>query len=246
MKGYIYKITSPSNRIYIGKTTNLKKRIIYYSNSHCKAQKILYESIKKYGWDNHILEVIKEVDNIENLNNLEIEFIEKYKTNIIKYPEFNGMNLSDGGEGNTGPKSDSWKSKMKEKWESTEYREKMNNIYQSPEWKEKCRIRQKGKKLPVETKQKMKDNWLNEEYKAKMSQKFKKPKPIRSEIHRLKLSKSNSKAILQLDKEGNFIKEWNSMTAVKKELNIPISNISKVCNNKIKSAGGYVWKFKNE
>ena len=58
--GYVYLITSPSNRLYIGSTSNLKKRIYSYSNLNCKTQTKLYNSLKKYGWENHTFEVIWE------------------------------------------------------------------------------------------------------------------------------------------------------------------------------------------
>ena len=38
-KWVIYKITSPSNRIYIGITSNLKKRLSYYKNNNSTGQK---------------------------------------------------------------------------------------------------------------------------------------------------------------------------------------------------------------
>lgn len=261
MKGYIYKITSPSNKIYIGQTTDIKKRITYYKNNHCKSQKILHKSIEKYGWDQHVMEVIKETDNVEDLNRLEIEYIEIYKLNKIKCPESNGMNLSDGGEGNRGPKSESWKNKMKDVWDSIEYQEKMKTIHQSSEWKEMCRSRQLGKKLSEDTKEKMRKKWLDIDYKNIMSEKLKKPKPKRTEEHCLNLSKSNkdryltdehklklqdikSNPVIQISLEGEIIKEWKSMRQIEKELKI--YGISKVCSGKQKTAGGYKWVLKTE
>ena len=38
--GYIYKLESPSGKIYIGKTFNLKKRFSEYKCLNCKNQKI--------------------------------------------------------------------------------------------------------------------------------------------------------------------------------------------------------------
>lgn len=66
----IYKITSPSGRIYIGQTIDINKRQKYYSNGWCKSQIKLYNSIIKYGWLNHVFEIIEECDFIE-LNNKE-------------------------------------------------------------------------------------------------------------------------------------------------------------------------------
>lgn len=48
----IYKITSPSGRVYIGQTGLLKKRINAYKHARCRKQRKLYNSIVKYGWIN--------------------------------------------------------------------------------------------------------------------------------------------------------------------------------------------------
>lgn len=52
---------------------------------------------------------------------------------------------------------------------------------------------------------------------------------------------TTSKIILQYDKEMNFIKEWESQASIKKELNL---NIQKALKNKVKTAGGYIWRYK--
>jgi group I intron endonuclease len=56
----IYKITSPSGKVYIGQSINIKKRISNYKSTSCKKQSKLYHSIKKHGWENHKFEVIEE------------------------------------------------------------------------------------------------------------------------------------------------------------------------------------------
>lgn len=58
----IYKITSPSNRIYIGQTVDFVKRKSHYKNLKRNSQIRLYNSVKKYGWDSHKLELIEECD----------------------------------------------------------------------------------------------------------------------------------------------------------------------------------------
>ena len=57
----IYKITSPSGRIYIGQSWNVDKRFLHYRNYRCKGQTILHRSFKKYGARFHIFEVIHEL-----------------------------------------------------------------------------------------------------------------------------------------------------------------------------------------
>jgi group I intron endonuclease len=67
----IYKITNPSNRVYIGQSTNIKVRFMTYKSlKSTKYQRVLYRSFLKYGIDNHKFEIIEECD-IKNLNKRE-------------------------------------------------------------------------------------------------------------------------------------------------------------------------------
>lgn len=66
----IYKITSPSGRVYIGQTVNYKKRLSYYKRYDCNKQIRLYASLKKYGFDSHFFEFIENCE-IDNLNERE-------------------------------------------------------------------------------------------------------------------------------------------------------------------------------
>lgn len=59
------------------------------------------------------------------------------------------------------------------------------------------------------------------------------------------LGNNNFRIIEQYDKEGNFIKEWKQIVTASKELKINATSIVKCCRKKRKSAGGYVWKYKN-
>ena len=52
------------------------------------------------------------------------------------------------------------------------------------------------------------------------------------------------KRVLQYDINNVFIKEWESMTDAQKTLKI--NNISACCLGKIDTAGGFIWKYKEE
>ena len=109
MKGYIYKITSPSGKIYIGQTNDIIKRRNAYNSNHCKRQPKLYNSIKKYGWNNHTFEIIEEVSMEFNkfwLNLQEIYCIDFYNSFV------NGLNCTLGGDGAN--HSDETKQKIKD------------------------------------------------------------------------------------------------------------------------------------
>ena len=53
------------------------------------------------------------------------------------------------------------------------------------------------------------------------------------------------KAVLQYDLQGNFIKEWTSVTEATKLLNLSNGRISSCCRGIGKTANGYIWRFKN-
>jgi group I intron endonuclease len=74
----IYKITSPSGKVYVGQSVNIEDRIKKYASCSCKLQVRLYSSIKKYGWDNHVFEVIEECDK-DQLNTRERYWQDKYE-----------------------------------------------------------------------------------------------------------------------------------------------------------------------
>ena len=69
----------------------------------------------------------------------------------------------------------------------------------------------------------------------------------KSEAHKKAIGEAmkgvNAKKILQFTKSGEFIKEWPSLNEAERELGIAHSSISGCCNGKLKTAGGYVWKY---
>lgn len=58
----------------------------------------------------------------------------------------------------------------------------------------------------------------------------------------------NEKTVCQYDKHGTFIREWKSATAAADELHIDSSSIASVCkkNSLRKTAGGYLWRYKDD
>lgn len=68
MESGIYKITSPSGRIYVGQSENIKSRWLKYRNiKNLVYQPLIKNSISKYGYEAHIFEVIEYCE-IEELN----------------------------------------------------------------------------------------------------------------------------------------------------------------------------------
>lgn len=59
----IYKITSPSGKVYVGQSWNIDKRFRddYGNLNGCKPQRLLYKSFMKYGVACHLFEIIQEL-----------------------------------------------------------------------------------------------------------------------------------------------------------------------------------------
>ena len=90
--GYIYCITSPSSKQYIGQT---KRKVTTRLREHKNKKSSCYaisNAIKKYGWEHMVVEILVECPN-EELDKNEIECIELYRTLA---PE--GYNCTTGGE----------------------------------------------------------------------------------------------------------------------------------------------------
>ena len=58
------------------------------------------------------------------------------------------------------------------------------------------------------------------------------------------IKKRHNKIILQFSLEGNFIKEWESLSEASRQLNVHISHICLVCKEKIPQAKGFIFKYK--
>lgn len=96
----IYKITSPTGRIYIGQTVNFTNRCNNYKNIKelsPRHDSIITRSLLKYGYENHKIEFI-EACLEDELDEREILQIEIHKCWILKYPKLRGMNLLEGGK----------------------------------------------------------------------------------------------------------------------------------------------------
>jgi group I intron endonuclease len=79
----VYKITSPTNKIYIGQSINIEQRWKRYNKLYCKSQTKLYYSLKKYGPENHIFEIIEEC---KESNLLERETYWKNHYKVLEIP----------------------------------------------------------------------------------------------------------------------------------------------------------------
>lgn len=74
----IYKITNPKNKVYIGQSVDINARFYRYKKiENCKVQTKIFNSLKKYGVDNHTFEIVW-LCNVNELNYFERKFQLKY------------------------------------------------------------------------------------------------------------------------------------------------------------------------
>ena len=61
-----------------------------------------------------------------------------------------------------------------------------------------------------------------------------------------KRARSKSKKVLQFKTDGTFVKEWESIIDIQRNLGFCQSYISRCCRGKYAYAYGYIWKYKKE
>jgi group I intron endonuclease len=128
--GGVYKIISPSNKIYIGKTKNIRKRFLKYSKLICEQQTKFYNSFLKYGFENHNVEILFLSDDNQILCETEIFYIQQFQT----FNTDNGLNLTKGGDGRSGKHSLKTKNKISEGLRNSE---KLKKTMSTIEYREK-------------------------------------------------------------------------------------------------------------
>jgi group I intron endonuclease len=216
----IYRIINPKGKIYIGQSTNIKKRWNVYKNLQCKGQTLLYRSLKKYGPENHVFEILEfcEID----------ELIRKENYYKDLYNVFYSPSLCCRYDGKGGRDSEETRlRKQVPKNLTTMQKEIKNN---------KISQANTGKFRTEATKIKMK-NPKTDSHKNK----------IREALIGRKIEWNvgrPQRIINQYDLNSNFIQEWPTIVSAAQYYNINTSNIVANCNGRYKSTGGFIWKYK--
>lgn len=56
----------------------------------------------------------------------------------------------------------------------------------------------------------------------------------------------NSIPVVQLNKDGVYITRYNTLREANAVTGVAYQSISKVCRGKLKTAGGYLWKYERD
>ena len=74
----VYKIMSPSGKIYIGQSSNVNRRMIEHKHRSKNKNLKLYASLRKYGIENHKIEILFLSNDAYEKNRMESIFIRHY------------------------------------------------------------------------------------------------------------------------------------------------------------------------
>ena len=242
MKGYIYIITNLiNNKQYIGQTTttipiryNAHIRDAKYNNTNM----IVHKAMRKYGIDNFDVKEIQcidadlECDLREQLNELEIYYIQKYNTLTP-----NGYNMTKGGN----------QFREYDKIKVDEYdlygnyiqtHDSIINAARSVNSNYSCAIEKCCKGI---SKFAFKKIW-----------RFNGDRLDKYELPDIEIASRDYKivAVDQYDLDGNYITSYNSIAdaikSLNKEVSLNASHISECCNGKIRSVYGFIWRYKGD
>jgi group I intron endonuclease len=232
----IYKITSPSDKIYIGQSNNIENRFKQYSKfKNIKNQIGLYNSFLKYGYINHKLEVVEECK-IEDLNIRERYWQEHY--NVLE----EGLNCV------------LTSTEVLPRVLSLESKEKISLSKKGKKFSKKtCNLISKNKtgvfhKLTLKAQKQIINLYENHSINyisnilgisfPTIINFLKKEKIYRKYKHK--------PPILQLSLNNELIKEWDSIAEACISLKLIGKNgdIQSCCNKKQKTAFGFKWNYK--
>lgn len=246
--GFIYMLTSPSGKSYIGQSTRtIEERFKAHQllGSQCVA---ISNAIQKHGWNNFEKHWYEVPD--EDLNDHEELMVE-----VLGTLAPDGYNLRKGG-GSKGSLCEEVKQKMSESHKGKTHPDEV---------KQKISKTKTGKTLPDEVKQKISKTMTGKTHtddtKKKLSESNKSEKnpmfgktgedhPAFGRTHtddaKQKMSKNshNSKKVYQYYLDDTFIQSFTSGGEAARSLNKTDGNsISKCALGKRKSAHGFIWSY---
>lgn len=255
----IYKITSPSGKIYIGQSVDILNRWKQYNlPSQTKSQYKIHRSLKTHKIENHKFEIICECE-INELDQLETLYKKFYLNKLGSWSKVLFCDLHDRGGG---PKSQEHKDKIglgnKGKTITQEHKYIISRAHKGLIYSDESKLRiSNAKKGKPHTK----EHNLNKKGKRGPQPNMKKPKPVGfgdsvskrlygvKQSEETKKKRSNSmkgksfggRKINQFDINNNFIKGWRSISDAKKEYK---GDIQACCAGKQKTSCGFIWKYK--
>lgn len=232
----VYRHISPSGKVYVGITSNVKNRWANNGYHYHRYNTVFSAAIKKYGWDNFVHEIL-----LENCSKEEANYTERY---LIKWYKMHSQsyNITDGGEGCLGyvhteesKKKASDHNKGKHPYNPKAIEASRTAMAKMSKEERKLKYGVKG----------MLGKHHSEETKMKMSEKAKGRDMSKAVAASQKVEhKWFSKPVIQIDLNNNIINEFSSIETAKNYLNKSSNSIANCLSGRANTAFGYRWKYK--
>jgi group I intron endonuclease len=250
--GYIYKLTSPYGKTYIGQTIRpIKERLEEHRKGRSKGCRAIYNAIKYHGWENFDKEWYEVLDD-------DLNFYEEMLVALLGTLSPSGYNLKEGG-GSKGKMSEESKQKNRKahigKTLSKEHKQKIGDGQRgnpkSKEHKQKIGDGNRGKIVNKETRQKMSGE-NNPMYGIP------RPQEIKQMLSEANSGENNfmygktgekcptSKRVYQYDMGGNILESFGSCEEAARELKKPNGSSIGACARGVKgrkTAHGFKWAY---
>ena len=227
---WVYKLTSPSGKVYIGISSNIIKRFTNYSNISYTGTSLLRSSLIKYGFSNFKKEILHTHLTKTEACEIEISMIESFKK------LGNTLNISAGGEtgsglkGSTHPRSKplfqlNLQGGIIKEWDNASDASKELNLNQTV----------------------IASALRNNNYAYKFLWMYKDEyNPASPPTYKSTQGKTLRVPISQLTKEGKLVKHWDSASEAGRELKILHGNIASCVLRNKKSYKGFLWCYKSD
>ena len=256
----IYSLSDPKTGEirYIGKTYNHLRKRLYAHINECKGD----NKSHKISWIKSLLSnnEIPVISTIDIVPTNEWEFWEKYWIDQFRQWGFNLTNIAPGGYDNSYIRSEKTKKKMR-------YSKLGTKLPEEHKMKISEGVKKKFIDVPNYNKSSDKKHIIDKDF---LYQKYiidnlsipklskilnVSEKTIFNNLKEYGIKKDKSiwlkqlstsqKIVLQYDLDGNLIREWDSLKMIEIELSINKSNVANCCRNIAKSAGGFIWRYKD-
>ena len=246
----IYLITNlakTKNNLYVGQTKfPIEQRFEehWYEAQHITTKHydtVLHKAMCKYGRENFKIELLEDNLTEDQVDNREIYYIELYDS-------FNhGYNMTKGGQGIHGYTHTEQTKLVLSKRSLATWDDLRDNPEKLAARNQKISENLKGIERSIETKQKL--SQIASQRTGEKNAFYGKQHSVETKA---KIGSANALAVIAYDKTTlEFVKEFDSAAKAmiwlvenNKANNLNASMLIKSCKNKVKSAYGYVWKYK--
>ena len=233
----VYIHVFPNQKVYVGITRQSVEDRWKNGRSYVRCVSV-DRAIKKYGWENIKHEVIRVVETKEDAERLEKLFIYKYGSNDPRF----GYNLTSGGGAKYGLSEESREKigrKNREIWASDPQKRadassRMKKRMSDPNYRQKVLLALQGSNRG----RKFVEKTSGEPVSCVANRTVKNDKAKQRKVT----------PIVQLTKDGAFVKIWGCACDAERAGIADAHNIRKCCKKtpQYRTAGGYVWVYESE